>query len=357
MARTHRQSTPAVKDILFQEPYKFEFHQAIKLLEYLYPEAIPFGDTVNPSEEVVTVKSRVYLESLSSDIYSLDLPCHAELVSASKEIPKQVRDDNERLKQNNAPSPPILNVNFMGIAGIQGPLPFPYTEMLIQRIRSGDTSLKDFLDIFNHRLISILHRIRKQYLISLNTHVPDKTEIAIGLKAFIGIGQPALQHRLHVPDRSLLDYAGLYWSQPRSAKGLEAVLKSYFKIPVRVENCVGVWRPLPSSQQTHIGRHGQWNKLGQGAVLGTRVWDNISHFRLHLGPLEVEQLDIFLPFGKGFERLKDLTKLYVGPAMDFSIRYAVKNPPSTEVSTKSYLGWRSWLGASLLSGDDVRVEG
>jgi type VI secretion system protein ImpH len=331
MARTHRQSTPTVKDILFKEPYRFEFHQAIKLLEYLYPDAIPFGETVNPSEEVVTVKSRVYLEALSSDIYSLE---------------------NNPLED----SPPILNVNFMGIAGIQGPLPFPYTEMLIQRIRSGDTSLKDFLDIFNHRLMSILHRIRKQYLISLNTQAPDKTEIAIGLKAFIGIGQPSLQHRLHVPDRSLLDYAGLYWSQPRSAKGLEAVLKSYFKIPVRVENCVGIWRPLPKSQQTHIGRKGQWNKLGQGAVLGTRVWDNISHFRLHLGPLEVDQLDIFLPFGQGFERLKDLAKLYVGPAMDFSIRYVVKDPPSTELTTKSYLGWRSWLGASLLSGDDVWVE-
>lgn len=331
MARTNRKSAPTVKDILFQDPYRFEFHQAIKLLEYLYPDAIPFGETVNPSEEVVTVKSRVYLESLASDIYSLE---NTRLASAS---------------------PPILNINFMGIAGIQGPLPFPYTEMLIQRIRNGDTSLKDFLDIFNHRLAGILHRIRKQYLISLNTHVPEKTEIAIGLRAFLGIGQPALHHRLHVPDRSLLDYAGLYWSQPRSAKGLESILRSYFNIPVRVENCAGIWRPLANDQQTRIGRKGQWQKLGQGAVLGTRVWDNISHFRLHLGPLDVEKLDLFLPFGKGFARLKDLTQLYVGPAMDFSIRYAVKNPPSTELTRKSYLGWRSWLGESLLSGDDVWV--
>lgn len=332
MARTNRQSTPTVKDILFKEPYRFEFHQAIKLLEYLYPEAVPFGETVNPSDEVVTVKSRIYLESLSSDIYSLE-----RLPSAFE-------------------APPILNINFMGIAGIQGPLPFPYTEILIQRIRNGDTSLKDFLDIFNHRLAAILHRIRKQYLISLNTHAPEKTEIAIGLKAFLGIGQPALSNRLHVSDRSLLDYAGLYWSQTRSAKGLEAILRSYFNIPVRVENCVGIWRPLAQDQQTRIGRTGQWQKLGQGAVLGTRVWDNISHFRLHLGPLEVDKLDIFLPFGSGFARLKDLTKLYVGTEMDFSIYYSVKNPPSTELSKKSYLGWRSWLGESLLSGDDVRVE-
>ncbi len=244
----------------------------------------------------------------------------------------------------------------MGIAGIQGPLPFPYTEMIIQRLRNEDASLKDFFDIFNHRLVSILHRIRKQYLISLNTHSPEKTDIAIGLKAFIGIGQRALQNRLHVLDRSLLDYAALYWSRPHSAGGLESILNSYFHVPIRVEKCVGRWRPISKKHQTRIGLTGQWQKLGQGAALGTRAWDQIGHFRLHLGPLTPEQLDIFLPFGKGYQRLIDLTRLYVGPLLDFSFEYSAKHPPSTSVSTKSYLGWRSWLGASLISGDDVKVE-
>lgn len=332
MARKNRQSTLTVKDILFQEPYRFEFHQAVKLLEYLYPDNIPFGETIDPQAEVVTIKSRVYLESMASDIYSLE----------------------KGMSQAYAPT--TLNINFMGIAGIQGPLPFPYTEMLIQRIRNGDTSLKDFLDIFNHRLASILHRIRKQYLISLNSQVPEKTEIATGLKAFIGIGQPALENRLHVSDRSLLDYAGLYWSHPRSAKGLESILKSYFDIPLRVESCVGQWKPIQKNQQTRIGSKGQWQKLGQGAILGTRVWDQMSHFRLHLGPLDVDKLDLFLPSGKGFKRLQDLTQLYVGPTMSFSIRYVAKSPPSTHLTRQSYLGWRSWLGGALLSGDPVNVK-
>ncbi len=335
MARPHRQSTPTVKDILLKEPYRFEFHQAVKLLEYLYPKAAPFGETVNPFEEVVAVKSRVYLESMASDIYSLE--------------------NSELEKKSSSGSPPILNVNFMGIAGIQGPLPFPYTEMIIQRLRNEDASLKDFLDIFNHRLISLLHRIRKQYLISLNSHSPEKTEIAIGLKAFLGIGQQALQNRLHVPDRSLLDYAGLYWSHPRSAGGLEAILNSYFHIPVRVQKCTGRWRSLEKTQQTRLGRKGQWQKLGQGAALGTRVWDQQGHFRLHLGPLTVEQLDSLLPIGRGFQRLQDLTRLYIGPLMDFDIVYSVQKPPSTTLMDKSYLGWRSWLGSSLLSGDPVSV--
>lgn len=334
MARQNRKSNPTVKDILFQEPYRFEFHQAIKLLEYLYPKAVPFGETVNPRDEVVSVKSRVYFESLSSDIYSLE------------NIPPT----------SHSHEPPILNVNFMGIAGIQGPLPFPYSEMILQRMRDGDSSLKDFLDIFNHRLISLLHRIRKQYLISLNTLSPEKTEIAIGLKSFLGIGQPSLQNRLHVPDRGLLNYAGLYWSHPHSAQGLQSILSSYFNAPVQIHKCIGRWRSLSPTQQTRLGLSGQWQKLGQGAALGTRVWDQQNHFHIQLGPLSPEQLDIFLPTGKGFDRLKDLTQLYVGPQMDFSITYSVKNPPSTILQEKSYLGWRTWLGSSLLSGDEVRIS-
>jgi len=336
MARTNRKSIPTVKDILFQEPYRFEFHQAIKLLEYLNPKAKPFGETVVPFEEVVRVKSRVYLESMASDIYSLE---NVGLNTKSSRY-----------------KPPILTVNFMGIAGIQGPLPFPYTEMIIQRARNEDSSLKDFLDIFNHRLISILHRIRKQYLISLNTQTPEKTEIAIGLKAFLGIGQHALQNRLHVSDRSLLNYAGLYWSHPHSAEGLKTILTSYFHIPLRVEKCFGRWRSLSEDQLTRLGRKGQWQKLGQGAVLGTRVWDQPNHLRLHLGPLTHEQLDLFLPNGKGFQQFKDLVQLYVGPTVDFSLRYVVKKPPSTQLQEKSYLGWRTWLGASLLAGAEVRIE-
>ncbi len=331
MARTNRKSIPTVKDILFAEPYRFEFHQAIKLLEYLHPKAAPFGETVDPTDEVVTVKSRVYLESLSSDIYSLE---------------NMGRYDYQPL---------LMNVNFMGIAGIQGPLPYPYTEMIIQRVRAGDSSLKDFLDIFNHRLISILHRIRKQYMISLNTQSPEKTEIAIGLKSFLGLGQRALQNRLHVQDRSLLDYAGLFWINPRSADGLDSVLTSYFNIPLSIDKCVGGWRSLSSDQVTRIGTQGQWQKLGQGAAMGTRVWDQQGFINLNIGPLNPDQLDVLLPNGLGFKKIQDLIKLYAGPTITCKTRITVNNPPPLRLGQKSYLGWRTWIGNRLKTGDDVRI--
>lgn len=336
MARAHRKSTSSIetiKDVLLREPYRFEFHQAITVLEHLRPEARPFGAIVSPSQEVVVVKSRVYLESLSSDIYSLDNAVFSPPSS----------------------KPPTLHVNFMGIAGIQGPLPFPYTEMIIQRVRNGDWSLKDFLDIFNNRLIALLHCIRKQYRISLSTCTPQKTAMGHGLRSLLGLGLPALHNRLHVPDRGLLEYTSFYWTHPKSALGLTQILKAYFHIPVTIEKCVGRWRRLAKTEVTRLGFHGQWQRLGEGAMLGTRVWDQATHFSLQLGPLTAAQLNLFLPTGKAFPRLKDITDLYIPPNIDFNLRYKVTNPPPTLLGKESYLGLRAWLGESLLTGDEVKV--
>ncbi len=335
MARTNRQSRPTIKDLLINEPYRFEFHQAIKLLEYLHPKAAPFGETIRLEQEVTRVKSRVYFESLSSDIYSLE---HAVEETPDSHIP------------------PVLNVNFMGIAGIQGPLPYPYSEMIIQRMRHEDSSLKDFLDIFNHRLISILHRTRKQYLISLNTKSPEKTEIAKGLISFLGIGQKALRERLHVVDRSLLDYAGLVWAKPHSGGGLEKIIKGYFKISTHIEYCVGKWREIPKEQRTHIGTFGQWQTLGGGAVLGIRVWDQQNHFNFHLLNLNTSDLDAFLPYGKKYKQLTDLVHFYAGPQFNFTLIYSPAHYPSTKLGKKSYLGWRTWLGKTHKNGEDVHIE-
>ena len=42
-------------------------------------------------------------------------------------------------------------------------MPRHYTELLLQRIREKDFSLRDFLDLFNHRLTSLFYRAWEKY--------------------------------------------------------------------------------------------------------------------------------------------------------------------------------------------------
>lgn len=332
MATKQRQEIPSVADELWQEAFDFEFHQVIKLLEQLTPEAAKLGEGVTPNNEIANIKSRISLSSPSSDVYSLE--------------------------QIEASLPPTLNVNFWGIAGLQGPLPTPYTELILERLRHKDHTLKDFLDIFNHRLISVLHRIRKKYLPALNILKPHQTLLGQCVRSFTGTSLGAREEAIGMHPHSLLFYSGLLWQQPRSAAGLKQILSHYFAVPVSIEGFKGQWIELEPSQLTHIGRHGQFNKLGQGAMLGTKVWDSITRSTIRIGPLDEVMFRRFLKTGDAYSSLLKVIQFYLPPhhKTDINLIIRAKDVCTTQLDGQTQLGWTSWLKCEEAEKDDDQVH-
>ncbi len=333
MATQQRQTIPSVADTLWQEAFDFEFHQVIKILEQLTPDATTLGEGVTPHSEAVKIKARVSLSSPSSDIFSLE---------------------NTETAQ-----PPTLNVNFWGIAGLQGPLPTPYTELILKRMSDKDHTIKDFLDIFNHRLMSVMHRIRKKYQPALNTLKPHQTMLGQCVQSFTGTNpQYASEQSLGMHPHSLLFYSGLLWQQPRSAAGLKHILSHYFAVPVSIAGFQGQWMKLDASQWTHIGAQGQFNQLGQGAMLGTKVWDITSRSTIRIGPINEATFRRFLKTGDAFEPLFKIIDFYL-PAhhkADINLIMQAKDVCSTKLDGKSQLGWTSWLKYKESKEDDDQVR-
>ena len=102
-----------------------------------------------------------------------------------------------------------LVVRFFGLAGGQGPVPHPFPELLLERIASRDTAARDFLDIFNHRLVSLLYRGREKHRVGLRIQPPERSLAAEVAFSLVGIGGSALRDRMRFKDRSLLFYAGV----------------------------------------------------------------------------------------------------------------------------------------------------
>ncbi|MGI4851443.1 MAG: type VI secretion system baseplate subunit TssG [Janthinobacterium lividum] len=337
-----RQQTPSLADQLYDQAYLFEFHQALKILAHMYPHAMPLGESPLPENEVIYLKSRILFSYPPSDLYDITKETHTIF------LPSHVKSLQTKI---------ICQVNFLGIAGSNGPLPMAYSEQIYDCFKLGNTTASNFLDIFNHRLLSIFHRIRCKYWIGLDSRNPEQTRIAQVTYDFLGLGTPHLQKRLAFPDHKLLFYAGLFWQQPRSTEGLKTLLHHYFKHNVDIVPFVGGWEDIEVDQQTRLMIPEHFNRLGQGAMLGTHVWNAMQKIAIQLGPLTRAQFHSFLPHHDQYRKLCDLIRFYLGSSQKFDIQFIIKaaGVDATRLGQHTYLGWSSWLKQHTLKHDDEQV--
>src|SRR5258708_3760892 len=109
---------PELRDLLVAEPYLFKFFQAVRLLQKMRPDHSPIGRFEEPRTEAVPFPVGTALSSPASEIQALDW-------------------DSE--------DPAEMIVNFMGITGPLGVTPYPYTELVMERVRAKDFAIRDFL--------------------------------------------------------------------------------------------------------------------------------------------------------------------------------------------------------------------
>jgi type VI secretion system protein ImpH len=321
---------------LFDEPYGFEFFQAVRLLERIYSERQPVGRTSDPASEVARFRTRVSLAFPPSEIHDLT---------------EESRDDGEH--------PPQMMVAFMGLTGPLGVLPANYTELLIERTRYKDTALWDFLDLFSHRMISLFYQAWEKYRFPVAYERGEEDRFTQYLFDEIGMGTRGLRSRLSFPDQALLYYGGLVAQRPHSASAIEAMLADYFDQPASVVQFSGQWLDLDEESLTRLGTAN--SELGVTTVAGARVWDNQSKFRLRFGPLDLPAFLAMLPVGSAYRPAAEMTRLLVGMEFDFDIQLVLKaeQAPSCILTTyakrKPMLGWTTWLKSRPFAENDGQV--
>jgi type VI secretion system protein ImpH len=225
----------------------------------------------------------------------------------------------------------------------------------MEELRHKNSALRDFLDIFNHRAMSLFLRGHEKYRLPLafeRAGHEDQDSITTVLYALIGWLDPALRRRQSVPDATLLFYAGHLSQWPRTAGALSAVLSDYFEQPVAVRQFQGRWIELPESEQSAIGHardgNGSYAQLGVNAVIGSHIWDIQGAFRVQLGPLDYTEFCAFMPSGPRMAELAALTRSHAGPALSFDVQLILKAPqvPALQLTSDEAgprLGWNTWL--------------
>lgn len=317
-----------VERLLREEPHSFAFFQAVRLLERLLPERSHVGEFDDPGREVVRFGAATSLAFPASEIQELD-----------------VRED----------TPSSMRVNFFGLTGPQGVLPHAYTLLVQDRLRERDGALRDFLDLFHHRIISLFYQAWRKHQFTVAREDGTHDRLSEHLLDLIGLGTASARDRLALPDEALIYRAGLIAPQTRGAASLQQLIEDFFEVPVSVEQFAGGWYGVALQDRCAVGdEENAGNRLG-GAVVGDEIRDTQARVRIRLGPMPRERYNEFLPGGSGYRELASLVRFYSHDQFEFEAQLilAAKDVPGVKLGAAddTRLGWSTWICSTERASD------
>jgi type VI secretion system protein ImpH len=350
---------PAVALIgrLVAQPQGFDLFQAIHLLERAQPwaRALGYGDG---TDEAVRFKGFVSLAFEASDIRSVSRHPLADEPSQAIDAAEQTgpsESDNARAPRETY----TLTTPVMTLAGASGPLPLPFTEMVLARRTAREPAMADLLDIFNHRFLSFLYRSRQKHAPALNGRAPDDAALAACLDALGNLGLHGGE-RGPLGTRLWLRHAGLFGGAPHSMVGLLALLSDRLGVRVRGSQFVGGWRGIDARDTLRLAKAGaRAPRLGGLAVLGRRSWDQAAGICIEFLDLGSERFAALLPGGAAHELAAWLIRCYLQQDLDvqFLLQPASQRAGSTVGgASAARLGWTSWLGGKRDAASTTRPE-
>ncbi len=364
-SQAHQFAGQALYERLISRGWEFDFFRAVWLLErHGVPKAV-VGGRGPVSDEMIRFRPHVMVGFPSTDlkrIKALDM----------------MADANPVLR---------FDVTFMGLYGVATPLPlhmafrilrsvdpeagdipgYSNTDALAERRASAAESedesrersfddlstarsspVRDFLDLFHHRLVSYFYRAWTKYRFDVNFGVRGRDEMTRYLLRLTGLTPDVNYERIGVEPIRMLRYVGLLTQHPRSAVSLEGLLNDYWDhfLKFRVDQHVGRWVPLPREDFNSMGMAN--SRLGEDLTVGEQVFDLSGAFTIRIAPVNWETYLQLLPDGEAHYQMRSLVKFYCGDPLQFTIEVKLEAGAVPEMRLGSgdsagRLGLTSWV--------------
>ncbi|CAN7622309.1 type VI secretion system baseplate subunit TssG [Pseudoduganella sp. LjRoot289] len=287
MRDTKRQPAASLIDQLLAEPQRFEFFQAVRLLEQWLRES--------PQDPPLKLRfrNRLSLAFPPGEIAALEVTL-GEIA---------------------------LTPAFMGLLGSTGAMPLHYTERMAAYEQSEDDGgPRAFFDMLSHRSLAMFCQ-------AWATHRPEcmRSSDADGGDGFLA-RLLSLSGAQSAPDgiidrETFARYAIQARGRTVSPATMGGMLSDYFGVPFQVEALVGIWEKVSEAQQAQLGA--ATCSLDEGMLLGDCVYRCDTRARIRIGPLDKAGLERFLPGSEGAAALEAVLGMYCMVGMTFEVRLAL----------------------------------
>ncbi|MDR1551200.1 MAG: type VI secretion system baseplate subunit TssG [Holosporaceae bacterium] len=308
MEATVRHTELPLNEELLLHPKQFSFEMAAYILEY--------GAEVSFGKETT-------LESAPFGTKSV-ISFHLKGTEIDKILPLGTRR--------------VIYTERLALAGLGGPLPIPYTELIFRRGQMEDFAMGEFLNMFNARLLGISYQISKRRYLCLQRH-DGASLLQNAMATFFGESPRTF-------DRRVARLSHLFWTKEKSADGLEAVISSFCGFKTMVKELCAFW--VDRQEVQLLGNI----QLGSTAELGKKLYVLSFGIEIHLSHSGFEKIFQLLLDKRCLENLKWIIKKYLGVFFNYTLVLNPQNVPLL-VLGKAFLGKTSWIPGKNLDSAKI----
>lgn len=311
------------------------FFTVVGLLERLMPDRARVGGDGPVHEEALRLRNDPSLAFPSGDIRRVQPTRIPELPG---EPLTPYRDGIE------------VTTTFLGLTGSVSPMP---TYMAEEVAQDDDTAQRDFLDVFHHRVLSLLYRVVTRYS-GAREHLSSADDVwTHRYLTTAGLDAVAAGPSDVLPRWLILRLLPLLVGHNRSAASLELALQEAMRAVLgetgrlEVRQFVGSRAPVDAQQRTQLGVRN--HALGQTVMIGARSVDRAGRFAIRVGPLTTRNYSGFMKDGPHARTIRAVVELFTRQPLDYDLELLLEEDavPRFRLSAEYPvpLGRGTWLRA------------
>jgi type VI secretion system protein ImpH len=312
MPATQRRENKSVIQQLLDEPYRFQFFQAVRLVvQWLGENGVSADKALN---DHVRFDNSLMLSFQPGQIEALHARGAAEISTQAEMIQALLEGQNLQIQ---------ITPSFMGFLGANGALPHHYTERIVaHQLTEKDAAPRAFFDMFSNRVLALFYEAWCKY--RFERAIGDGKDTLLPLLLSLAGYQPqSVENKPHgLCDEVIGLYAGVLQQRPVSALILGRMLSSYFGVPIEIEENAGCWIALERKEQCSLG--GLNATLGDNTILGQSSWRPDLGARLRIGPLSRSEFRRFLPSGAAADALEKMLGLFGNQTLTYEIQLVLR---------------------------------
>jgi len=294
-----RESQPArtgLTELLGEDIWRVNFYRFCQLLEQQNPDGPLLGTADRPTADPVRFRPWPGMGFPVSEL-------------------RTVETDEEHPAH-----PPTVRTTFLGMYGVDSPLPTAYLDDIAQR-REGYEVTTSFLDIFSHRIITQYYRIWRKYAYPATFEAGGRDDTSQCLLGLVGLGIPGTADTVATPISRFLALLGTMRLPTRNAEGIRQLVNL-----LAPDTIATVISPdpvkVPVAQRSGLGKENRV-ALSQRATLGKTGREACSRILLMLSTNNPAEAGGWLPGGHLHTDLLVLLRVYMGYRSDVRLRLTV----------------------------------